>query len=227
MKKSSFLIMLIIVALTITGCARFESPAETDYPFEDSPFITRTIRAEEAREAEEEAEDEVIERAVEEETAVVDDADEIMEAADKITAVEAEIKGENVVLTIQESILFETLSAEVKRTAHPVLDEIAKLIQEFPDRMALVAGHADDRPTRTEQFPSNWDLSAQRAVNVVKYIRHLPELDRSRLIAAGFSRFHPVAPNDTPENRRLNRRVEIILLPPWGDTKEISLPEKL
>lgn len=147
----------------------------------------------------------------------------ITEKADKIEKVQAESRGNNVILTLKSRILFSMRSAKIRKSARPVLDEVAKLLLDYPKRMVMVCGHTDTLPTKTEKFPSNWDLSAQRAVNVVKYLSYLPGLDESRLIAAGFGEHHPVAPNDAPEQRRLNRRVEIMLLPPGVPQKQIQI----
>jgi len=194
----------LLAVILITGCARYR-PAER--PELTEPELTPTITyLDETDEATAEQEKETI-----------------RSDAEAIDEVEARVVGENIILTVGAHVLFPTLSAEVKESAYPVLDEVAKLLLDYPDRMVMVAGHADTQPVMTERFPSNWDLSAQRAVNVVKYIRHLPELDVSRLIAAGFGEHHPVAPNDSPENRRLNRRVEFILLPRWEKIEEIRM----
>ena len=65
------------------------------------------------------------------------------------------------------------------------------------------------------RFPSNWELSTARAIAVVKYLQS-KEVDPVMLGAAGFSEYRPVAANDTPEGRSLNRRIEIVLLPLEG-----------
>ncbi len=195
---------LLLTVLVITGCARYR-PVER--PELTEPELTPTITYLNERD----------------ETVPAQEEEALRSEAQTIDDVEAKIVGDNVILTVGAHVLFSTLSAEVKESAYPVLDEVAKLLLDYPERMVIVAGHADTQPVMTERFPSNWDLSAQRAVNVVKYIRHLPELDVSRLIAAGFGEHHPVAPNDTPENRRLNRRVEFILLPRWEDIEEIRM----
>ncbi|HMB00082.1 MAG TPA: OmpA family protein, partial [Spirochaetota bacterium] len=76
-------------------------------------------------------------------------------------------------------------------------------------------GHTDNRPYEGEQFKDNWDLSAQRAWAILDVIRDIPSLtsfDESRISIAGYGDTVPVAGNDTPEKRALNRRVEIVLL---------------
>jgi chemotaxis protein MotB len=74
----------------------------------------------------------------------------------------------------------------------------------------IIAGHTDDRPIKTARFRSNWDLSAARAISVVHYLLEFTDVDQRRLSAMGFADSRPLAPNDSIENRALNRRVEVI-----------------
>ncbi len=74
----------------------------------------------------------------------------------------------------------------------------------------IIAGHTDDRPIKTDRFRSNWDLSTARANSVVQYLLEFTDVDRSRLATMGYADSRPLAPNDTEENRALNRRVEVI-----------------
>ncbi|MBT4934606.1 MAG: OmpA family protein [Rhodospirillaceae bacterium] len=74
----------------------------------------------------------------------------------------------------------------------------------------IIAGHTDDRPIKTARFRSNWDLSAARANSVVHYLLEFTTVESSRLAAMGYADSRPLAPNDTDENRALNRRVEVI-----------------
>lgn len=199
--RSKFLSCFLFLPVAILGgCATYTPPEPTREP---APVQTESERTESSEEK-------------------TTQSGEIQERADNIDKVSARQNGDFVILTLEEKILFELGKAKIKRTAWPTLDEIAKLLVEYPNRMVMVQGHTDDLPTRSERFPSNWDLSAQRAVNVVKYISHLPELDDSRLVAAGFGEYHPRVPNDSEENRQLNRRVEIILYP--TNLPEVTIP---
>ncbi len=117
-----------------------------------------------------------------------------------------------IILTLKSRILFDLGSARINGEAWPVLDEVAKYLSTKDEHWILVAGHTDDLPTRTQEFPSNWDLSAQRSVNVIKYISNLKTLDPSSLIAAGMAEHHPIASNQTEEGRKQNRRLEIFIL---------------
>jgi chemotaxis protein MotB len=90
------------------------------------------------------------------------------------------------------------------------LNNLATVIEKS-DGDIIIAGHTDDRPIRTARFRSNWDLSAARANSVVHYLLDFTEVDSSRLAAMGYADSRPLAPNDSDENRSLNRRVEVII----------------
>jgi chemotaxis protein MotB len=74
-----------------------------------------------------------------------------------------------------------------------------------------VEGHTDDVPIRTARYQSNWELSTARASAVVAYLVEVGKLDPERLSAAGYGEFHPQVPNDSPEHRARNRRVDLVV----------------
>ncbi|MBW1902469.1 MAG: OmpA family protein, partial [Deltaproteobacteria bacterium] len=76
-----------------------------------------------------------------------------------------------------------------------------------------VEGHTDDVPIRSRQFPSNWELSSARALAVLRLLLEKSDIEPERLSAAGYGEYHPNVPNDSSENRRLNRRVDIVIVP--------------
>ena len=88
-----------------------------------------------------------------------------------------------------------------------------EVLQEVPNDV-MVEGHTDNLPIRTDEFPSNWELSVARATTVTRFFVEEQNLDPERFSAAGYSEYRPLVPNDSPENRALNRRVEVILLNP-------------
>ena len=106
--------------------------------------------------------------------------------------------------------LFDSGRAEVKPAFQPLLVQIGKELNNVEGRV-LVTGHSDNVPIRTLQFPSNWHLSKARADSVVQILAASTN-NPGRFISEGRSDTEPVAPNDTPQNRALNRRVDIILL---------------
>ena len=86
-----------------------------------------------------------------------------------------------------------------------------RVISEF-NKDIRVEGHTDNIPINSFQFPSNWELSTQRAVNVIKYFIEEKTIDASRLSAVGYGEYHPIADNVTFEGRQANRRVDIVIL---------------
>lgn len=119
-------------------------------------------------------------------------------------------KREGVVISISTSVLFDSGSAQIRPESRPALDAIAELIRDMPNEVR-VAGHTDDIPP-LPKWPSNWELSTARAVQVVKYLITEGEVDPRRLSAIGYAEYRPLFPNDTPEHRQKNRRVEILIV---------------
>ena len=123
----------------------------------------------------------------------------VLEEADRTTV---RIRGDG---------LFDSGKAEVKPAFYELLQQrIGTELNKVQGRV-LVTGHSDNVPIRTLQFPSNWHLSKARADSVVKILA-ARSATPSRFIGEGRADTEPVAPNDTPQNRALNRRVDIILL---------------
>lgn len=118
---------------------------------------------------------------------------------------------EGVVITLENTILFESAVADINPEAFPVLDKIATIIKKT-SKPIRVEGHTDDDPISTEMFPSNWELSTARAVNVVRYFVESGKIPPQRLSAVGYGEAKPIFPNDTSEHKARNRRVEIVLM---------------
>ena len=115
------------------------------------------------------------------------------------------------VLVLGERIAFNVGEANILPYFQPALKRIAEYISSQKGYNVTVAGHTDDTPINTAQFPSNWELSAIRAVNVAKFMIS-NGLNPQRISTEGYSSYRPVNPNTTPENRHTNRRVEITLI---------------
>lgn len=100
-----------------------------------------------------------------------------------------------------------------------ILDKIAPLLIDT-HRHIRIEGHTDNLPINTREFPSNWELSTARAVNVVKYFIEKHNFSPYILSAAGYGEYRPIAPNDSDKNRALNRRVDIIILKSTSESTE-------
>ncbi|MGE5623485.1 MAG: OmpA family protein [Methanocella sp.] len=115
------------------------------------------------------------------------------------------------VVQLDNSLLFPPGSAELTPDARRILDNLAEMLKAQPNHIR-VEGHTDDAPIHTARYPSNWQLSTDRAANVIQYWVEKGQLPPERLSAAGYGQYRPVVPNDGPAHRSLNRRVEIVIL---------------
>lgn len=113
------------------------------------------------------------------------------------------------VMRLSDTSLFGLGVAEISPKARPLLDHIADVLAEAPHEVRI-EGHADNLPIHTPGFPSNWELSTARAVNVLRFVIESGKCDPKKLSAAGFGEFQPIYPNDSPAHRAQNRRVEFV-----------------
>lgn len=115
-----------------------------------------------------------------------------------------------IIMVLKDSILFDIGKADIKTNSKPILDKISALLNSLPNEV-IIEGHTDNVPISNYQFPSNWELSTQRAVNVLKYFVQNKGMKPERFQAAGYGEYRPIAPNDTYANRAQNRRVNILV----------------
>ena len=125
---------------------------------------------------------------------------------------EVEIRDGRMVLDLQNDILFDTARVDIKPDGAKDLDAVADILKSLPDRQFQVAGHTDDVPIKNAMYPSNWELSIARAVEVIHYLEN-KGVNAAQLSAGGYADVDPVASNGTPEGRKQNRRLEITLQP--------------
>jgi chemotaxis protein MotB len=114
------------------------------------------------------------------------------------------------VMRISDTVLFDLGVANISEEAMPLMTSIAQIISQIPHAVRI-EGHTDNLPIHTDRFPSNWELSTARAVNVLRHLTTEGEISADRLSAVGFGEYQPIFPNDTAEHRAKNRRVEIVL----------------
>lgn len=171
------------------------------------------VRAREELSAEVEAKEEMISRL----RATYDELEEKMK--EEIARGEIRVSqqaGGRVQVDLVDKILFPSGEAALSQRGQEVLTRLGKVLAEVEDRQIQVSGHTDDRPPseRLEAvFPSNWELSAARAVNVVRFLAEQAGVPAKRLVATGYGEFHPIASNRTAAGRARNRRIEILLTP--------------
>lgn len=121
-------------------------------------------------------------------------------------------------IAIDDSVLFASGKAVLREQAKKTLDAVASTINgQYGSKDILVFGHTDDRPIRKSGWEDNWQLSAERSLAVVRYLKERG-VAADRLVAAGCGEFRPRAGNDSETNRQRNRRVEIFAIDPQSRT---------
>jgi chemotaxis protein MotB len=121
-----------------------------------------------------------------------------------------------VVLRVDSTLLFDPGESTIKHEAYPLLRKVAALVKPLPFHLRT-EGHTDN----TGNESTNWDISMGRAMSVVRFFATEDLMPLDRISAAGFGSQKPVAPNDTPENQALNRRVEFLLESTGSYTEEL------
>ena len=122
--------------------------------------------------------------------------------------ISVEESGDQTVITFTDEIAFPAGSEQLAETFLPIMDKLISVLTEAEGQI-IVAGHTDDRPIKTTRFRSNWDLSTARAVSVVHQILKSGKIAPDHVTAEGYADSRPLVANDSPENRALNRRVEL------------------
>ncbi|HVG60114.1 MAG TPA: flagellar motor protein MotB [Hyalangium sp.] len=125
-----------------------------------------------------------------------------------------------------DKILFDSGEASITERGAGVLTRLGAVLVGVEGRTIQVSGHTDDSPPSQRlaaTFPTNWELSVARAVNVVRFLQEKANVPARRLMAAGYGETHPVATNATPKGRARNRRIEILLIPELPAAKPAEL----
>lgn len=143
--------------------------------------------------------------------ALVEQVQDIINESGLTESIKIREEDTGVVLQLSESILFDTGRADLKPESTKVLDIISKLIPSIQNDI-MVQGHTDNVPINSSTYKSNWELSTQRAVCVVKYFIENKGLDPTRFSATGYGEYKPLVDNTTAENRAINRRVDILIV---------------
>ncbi len=141
-----------------------------------------------------------------------------------ITELEGEIErnqikitqlGDSLQVRVLGSILFPSGELELTEEGLAVVQKIGRILKSVKDKGIRVEGHTDNVPVSAgyRKFSNNWELSAMRAINVVRFLIDVTGLDPAQFEAVGMSEYHPIADNDTEQGRSLNRRIEIMLIP--------------
>ena len=228
MKRLFFILVIILVSLSVSGCCGKLKKANADLTNEVAQIQKDKASCNDALTA---AKNDIAARdkallakakeiqtkdvQVKEQSAAFAQMQEAMKAelaSKEVTLKELEGK---LTLTMVEAILFDSGKADIKKEGKEALKKVAGVLKDVKDQDVIIAGYTDNikiSASLAKKFATNWELSAARAISVVKLLQ-ADGVDPALLCASGFSEYRPVADNTTPEGRAKNRRMEIILMP--------------
>lgn len=140
-------------------------------------------------------------------TSVIDQFKSLIDAGQ----LQVNIVDGRMVINLPQDILFDSGSAKLSPQGSETLQEVARVLAQI-DREFQVEGHTDNVPIHSSRFPSNWELSSARAMAVVHLLVG-NKVHPDKLSGAGYGEHQPTASNESKEGRKLNRRIEIVMLP--------------
>jgi len=127
--------------------------------------------------------------------------------------IKAEITEEGLVFTIRDRALFSPGQATVTGQSREIAAGMSRLLAEAGERQIQVSGHTDNIPIRTAKYPSNWELSTDRAISFMRTLLENKSLSPRQFTVSGYGEYRPLATNTTEAGRSQNRRVEVVVRP--------------
>lgn len=179
-------------------------------PNEEKELSASSLESEKIKK---DAEAEVKKQEMNELKAVQKGIDKYIEEKQLSSSFKTDLTEKGLMVTILENVLFDSGKADVKLESLGIAKEMSNLLVSASPREITVSGHTDNVPISNAQFASNWELSTQRAVNFMQVLLQNKELQPEKFSAVGYGEYRSIAPNDTPEGKAKNRRVEVFILP--------------
>jgi chemotaxis protein MotB len=176
-----------------------------------TPSVSQDIPVREEDLTPEELEERAQEQREERAEKLVTDLQAALEDTPNTDEVAVERRGDEVVLRFPSEIAFPSGQGDITQDFADVVDSLAPIISETKGAI-VVSGHTDNVPISGGRFRSNWDLSAARAASVMVRILNTTAIDPARVTIQGYADSRPLVPNDSPENRAKNRRVEVSII---------------
>jgi len=170
------------------------------------------------------SEAEILDAALEQAEKVYEKVDSYLQEKDIREDLEVSYSLNYVKITLPGELLFDSGKAKIKSKAFSIIDVIGEMAkqEDYQSYKIQIEGHTDNVPMKSIYFPSNWELSASRAIAVGKYLIDTFGFQPDRIGVTGYGEYKPIVPNDSDENRSKNRRVEIKII---LQTKEIQEEE--
>lgn len=141
--------------------------------------------------------------------------------------VEVKVDKTVVMVNLSDKMLFKSGSSELTPKAAEVLAKIAKIVEAHPELEVMVEGYTDNDPIKNSCLKDNWDLSVKRATAVVRSLQKDYNVNPNKLIAAGRGEYNALVPNDTAENKAVNRRTRIIIMPKLDQFYDLLNPTNI
>lgn len=138
---------------------------------------------------------------------------EVMDRPEEKISVEV-VSGEGVRIRIPGKLAFATGEAEIQPGLLPVFGKIGEVLKMIPSFKVAIEGHTDSSKSANEKYPSNWELSSSRSINVLRYLLKKHHLNPKNLSVSAYAETRPLATNDTAEGREKNNRLMIIIAEP-------------
>ena len=134
---------------------------------------------------------------------------------------ESDLKGQlellksdsEILIRFRDNVIFDSGKADIRPDAEIILGDIATVLMSYKEdiNMIRIEGHTDKIPIHTVKYPSNWELSTARAVQVLRFFIERDGLDPRKLSAVGYGEYHPISENGKASDQFLNRRVDIVI----------------
>ena len=138
--------------------------------------------------------------------------DDYIDSNGLTTQLETQLDQQQLKIVISDNTLFPSGSAQLKSESRQLAGTISELLEQYPNYEVIVSGHTDNVPIRTSQFPSNFHLSAERALTFMAVLLENEDVGEQRFSSVGYGEYKPVASNDTAAGRAQNRRVEVSIV---------------
>lgn len=135
----------------------------------------------------------------------------LAEAGDWGDKVTVSVEKRGIVIRVAETVIFDTGKADIRPEALEILKKVGGILADLNNQVR-VEGHTDNVPINTARYPSNWELSTDRASVIIRYFIDISGMEPTLLSAAGYAHYKPIDTNDTPEGKAKNRRVDIVIL---------------
>jgi len=213
--KTKFAVILLLAVFTMSGCAYIQKAKRTDeLEIENANLRNRISQLEKDKTKEVKRVYEQKDRELSELERAKQELEESLKKEIGEYKAKLQMTERGLVITFVSEIFFDSGKDKVKEDGKTTLNKVAEVLnRDVPNSGVAVEGHTDNDPIKYSGWKSNWELSSARALAVLHYLVDGCKLAPNRLSANGYGEFHPVAPNDSIQNKQKNRRVEIVILP--------------